>query len=507
MKDKSDNDGQMESFSYEEEEDNDYNKDYNDNKQKKLNEEEKKQEEISPGFTQNQKKEKNGKQINEPSKKNEESSSNLFHGMNSAEINESNYENFNLLKKLSEEIKVKDDKDKNYNNNNDNNNKKKELSKSEKHIEKININDIIPGESYETKYSYIVNDNKIEITRLNDLETYSYLNAVLRCIGSIKPLKNYFLEEKNGEQFKESVKKNNTHRLSYALHRLFTHIWSDKKNEIYKPKSILRILGEKNKFFTFNSEMNPNNCIIDILNQLHGELSTNTIKDFDKVNEVNVNEVIIKGRENYKQNNNSIITDNFNFNELETIRCKNCGSRRYQFQSFLTFDLDIYGAYKLNSGKSEINIYDCLDLWKEKEIEKVYCNKCEEFKKVDWRKNIINSPKIFVFLLDRGNFDNNLLKINFAIEDTIDLQPYVGYQESSEMKFQYKLKQIVSIFGNKYISFVKMGKKHWFVFDNDKIQMVEHDNVIKTHRNDNIKHIPCILFYELVESKNNEQQN
>ena len=507
MSDKHDNDGQMESFSYEEEEDNEYNKEYNDKNQKELNKEDKKKKQISPGFPQNQKKENDEKQINETPKKDEkeDTSSNLFHKFKSNEINESNYKNFNLLEKLSGEIEVKGDKDKNYNGNN---NKKNDLSKSAKKLEeKININDMIPGDSYETKYSYIVNDNRIQITRLNDMETYSYLNAVLRCIGSIEPLKIFFLEEKNGNMFKESVTKRNTHRLSYALHRLLTHIYSDKKNEIYEPKSIWRILGEKNVFFTFKSEMNPNDCVIEIVNQLHCELNTNTIKDFDKVKENNANEVIKKGRENYKHNNNSIITDTFNFNELETIRCNNCGNKRYQFQSFLTFDLDIYGTYKLNSEKNEIKIYDCLDFWKQKNIEKVYCNKCEEFKKVDWGKIIINSPKIFVFLLDRGNFDNNLIKINFTLDNNIDLHPYIGYQESSEAKFQYQLKQIVSIFGNKYISFVKINKKYWYAFDNDKIQMVENDDVIKTHRNESIKHIPCILFYELDESKNNDTKN
>ena len=504
MEDKHDNDGQFEVFTYLE--DDEYKNGYIDNKQRELNKEENKKDQISPGLSENQKKENDGKQMNEPSKKDEkeEITSNPFHKYNSTELSESNDKNFNLLEKLSGNVGGKENKNKN-NNNNDINNKKKELFNSTKNKKKIIMNDIIPGASVETRYSYISNDNNIEITRLNDMETYSYLNAILRCIASIKLLKDYFLDENNGNQFKKSVKAENTHRLSYALHRLLTHIYSNKKNEIYKPSSILKILGEKNVFFTFKSEMNPNNCIIDILNQLHCELNNNATNANSKVNENNVKEIIKKGKENFIQNNNSLITNTFNFNELETIRCIKCGYRRYQFQSFLTFDLDIYGTYKANAEKNEIKIYNCLDFWKHKDIEKVYCNKCEEFKKVEWGKSIIDSPKQFVFLLDRGNFDNNLIKINFVIDYNINLQPYVDYQKSSESKFHYQLKEIVSIFGNKYISFVKIDDKYWYVFDDDKIQKVEHNDVIKTHRNDSIKHTPCILFYELIENNNDEK--
>ena len=52
---------------------------------------------------------------------------------------------------------------------------------------------------------------------------------------------------------------------------------------------------------------------------------------------------------------------------------------------------------------------------------------------------------------------------------------------------------------------MKIDDKYWYVFDDDKIQKVEHNDVIKTHRNDSIKHTPCILFYELIENNNDEK--
>ena len=99
-----------------------------------------------------------------------------------------------------------------------------------------------------------------------------------------------------------------------------------------------------------------------------------------------------------------------------------------------------------------------------------------------------------MFIIDRGNFEEKLMKINFILDNEIDIQPYT---ENFQEPVIYQLNGIVSIIGKKYISFVKL-ENNWFVFDDSKIQKVAEKVVMNNDNNFGIKHIPCILFYKLV---------
>ena len=166
------------------------------------------------------------------------------------------------------------------------------------------------------------------------------------------------------------------------------------------------------------------------------------------------------------------------------------------FKSFFTFDLDISNFYEERK-RNRISIYDCLEFAiSKKTLEKFYCESCDALSKGKISKSIINKPKNFVFIIDRGNFEEKLMNIDFILDNEINIQPYT---ENFQEPVKYQLNGIVSIIGKKYISFVKL-KENWFVFDDSKIQKVEN-NIVMNDDNNNfgVKHIPCILFYKLME--------
>ena len=343
---------------------------------------------------------------------------------------------------------------------------------------------------------YFVDDPEIKIMRLSDMDNNSYLNSVLRCLLNIEELKYYFLDE---DETKIIYNKIDEKRLSFAIHRLFVHVYTDQINQIYKLDKIKKVLEEKSPYFNQNSEMNPNICLNFILYQLDYEL--NLKKDnnsFLKVNQYSEKEVIDKGRKNYIQNNDSIISKTFSWHELNKARCKNCKQIKYKFQSYTTFDLDIHNFYK-ERRRNRISIYDCLEFFISKKTKsKVYCDSCEAFTKVENSKSIIGVPKNLIFIIDRGDLDEKLMNINFLLDSEIDIQPYC---EEIQTSTKYELNGIVSIFNEKYISLVKNDEDSWLLFDDSKIQMIENNFALNENDNSNIKHIPCILFYKLLSNQ------
>ena len=380
--------------------------------------------------------------------------------------------------KEKKEMNLKDNK------NNIVDNSQKKLS------EKINISQ---NESKdEQKQNYFINDPEIKMMRLSDMGNKSYLNSILRCLVSIKELKKYFTDKKEADIIYNSIKNK---RLSFAIQRLFVHIYFDKKNPIYKPESIYNVLSENNKIFTTDFEINPNVCLTYILNQMHEELNLNKDKcqdiNYDQYKEA---EVIEKGKINFLQQNNSIISNTFSWYGKYEIICNSCSKRKYIFKSFFTFDLDISNFYE-ESKKNRILMYDCLEYATSRKIlDKYYCETCDSLSEGKISKSIINKPKNFVFIIDRGNFEEKLMKINFILDNEINIKPFT---ENFQEPVRYQLNGIVSIIGKKYISFVKL-ENNWFVFDDSKIQKVAEKVVMNNDNNFGIKHIPCILFYKLV---------
>ena len=342
--------------------------------------------------------------------------------------------------------------------------------------------------------NYFKDDPEIKMTRLSDMGNKSCLNSVLRCLVSIEELKNYFCDKKEVDVIYKSIK---TKRLSFAIQRLFVHIYLDNRIPIYKPESIQKVLIEQNSIFKKDFEINPNICLILILNQIHDELNLNK----DKYQEISYNqfkedEVIEKGRINFLQNNDSIISNAFSWFGKYEITCNNCSKRKFMFKSFFTFDLDILNFYEERK-RDRISIYDCLEFAiSKKTLEKFYCESCDALSNGKISKSIINKPKNFVFIIDRGNFEEKLMNIYFILDNEINIQPYT---ENFQEPVKYQLNGIVSIIGKKYISFVKLNE-NWFVFDDSKIQKVDN-NIVMNNDNNNfgIKHIPCILFYKLME--------
>ena len=360
------------------------------------------------------------------------------------------------------------------------------------------------------QYVYYKNNKMFPKIGLENKDNTSYLNAILNILGNTEELAFYFLNPIKIEYFDN---KKREMPLSYEIKNFFQNYYPRQNNimgnNTYDPSSLLLNV----KRCTKNELTNPNFFLKDLFSSLNSELipqykdkEVSIIKKFDKQNSIN------NSIELFEEKNKSPIFDIFNFYKICESKCFNCykavAKYIYKDVSYLylknsfTFKLDISGCYSsLEKKEFTLTIKECLDyqLQKYKESLKSLCKECQQHKSII--SNLYSSPKIFLFLLDRGsNFDENeneLLNIPFLIEEKLDLEKFI---ENKNSPTKYELVGIVSISlsDKKYVAHSKSPiDNNWYYFNDLKVQKIEHDNVIKVINN-NYYYIPCILVYKSI---------
>ena len=424
---------------------------------------------------------------------------------NNINENKNNEDNSN---KFSEILKKNENSFYYVDNNNNNNNNLKTIKSgeiknpiniiSEKLNEKINAK----SKNEQLKNNHDKNDNiqqlkkdlfarKLNKCCLLNVGDTSYLNAILQCLANIDFLINFFLNENIEKHLNENIK---TLPLSFVTLRLFKHFYI-KKDSKYSLESFLRVLGSLNPIYLSSKIRIANECLIFILETLHNEL--NRIKIINHKNDFNKKvrkEVIDYGIFNYKNKYDCIISDIFNWHQLKELHCMECGEVSYDFQTFNTIQLDSLN-FKKTIGKNSITIFDCLnyELNLNKKIICKYCNKNAHIKNISY---IYSSPKIFVFLLNSGDFNEELLDLNFNLETTINLNKYIENKQSPK---KYELIGIISIDINnkKYLNYCKSFEdKNWYFYYDEDVAQIQEKQVVMDN---NGKFIPSVLFYRSID--------
>ena len=359
-------------------------------------------------------------------------------------------------------------------------------------------------EVYEIQYLYYKNKKIFPKIGLINKDDSSYLNVILIILGNIEELAFYFLNP-NKISFFGNTK--NIMPISYEMTKFFQNYYPKHNNKIkisnyYDPSSLLFKIKGRRK----NELKNPNNFLQDLFSILNYELmpeykdkEISLIKKQDMKNSINDSIIL------FKEKNKSPIFDIFSFYKINESKCKHCNSSYFYLKYSFTFKLNISGCYSsLENKEHKMTIQDCLNYQSQNpKINKKYpCNKCKQNKEIS--SKIYSSPKIFLFLLDRGNnFDKNkneLLKIPFLIEKNIDLQKFIRAKNSPT---KYELVGIVSITlsDEKYVANIKSPiDNNWYYFNDLKVQEIIYDNVINSNNNNNY-YVPCILVYKSINDK------
>ncbi len=341
-------------------------------------------------------------------------------------------------------------------------------------------------------------------TILKNIGDSSYLNAVLYCLGNIRYIASCFLNPRNQSYINNNI---GNKPLSYVFERLLIHFYpypEKEKEDSYQPNAFIEILSALNICYKTTKKRNPNDLITFILNTLHMEL--NKVQNYNlNLNENNQdkNIVIKNALTKFKYTENSIIYNNVNWFELKESKCTECNNVTYELRTFSTFALNIKESYTLlkqnQNQRNSLTLYDCLDYYKSSKQHVLYCNNCSLQKKMTLITNIFSSPNNFVFLLDRGDFDNdgkNVLRVPFELSDKIELDNFIENKISPK---KYQLIGIVSfnIEKQEYVSFcMSPVDKNWYSYKSEKgAEQMDISNIINIHNQFN-NLIPFILIYK-----------
>ena len=331
-------------------------------------------------------------------------------------------------------------------------------------------------------------------TGLKNLGDTSYFNSVLQMLGSVRNLSSYFLNPKNQKTFEDNVNQKEKSYFSYVFHRLFLHLYPypERYGGIYKPEVLLQVLGKLNPVYSTKERRNPNQLIYFFLYQLHKELNSCNTSYITKTNSLDKNRVIKQKLEDFLASNNSIISNSFYWFEFKTKLCSGCNNNFYELNTFETLELDIQGAY--NKFQNTITMPQCL-LFQSQKVQNSFCQICHNYKNFNINTRIYSSPFYFIFSLNRGNPDQNLLSINFLIQDEIDISLFLEIKNSIS---KYELIGIVSISIKENFKYVCFGRspvdKKWYLYNDEKVDEAILDQVIQL--NNNMEYVPCILLYQ-----------
>ena len=333
---------------------------------------------------------------------------------------------------------------------------------------------------------------KPALTVLKNLGNTSYLNAVLQLFGTVRNLASYFVNPKNRKYFEEHLKEI---PLAFVFHRLFLHLYpypEKATGEKYNPEVLLQILGQYNAVYKSKEVRNPNDLINFILIQMHRELNTNKIKYINEPDCTKKEQVIKIGMEDFLKSNNSILAKNFIWFEIKTKLCPSCNKCYYEFTHFETLELDIVSAYQKYN--APLNLCQTL-FYQNQKNQKIYCLREQQYTMANVTSKIY-SPNYFIFSLNRGNFDTNLMKIPFNLEQEIDISKLLDNPQSYK---KFELIGVVSIStaeNKKYVCFGRSPVNYkWYLYNDDhSAENTDINNVVNVHNSG--QYIPCILMYQ-----------
>ena len=377
-------------------------------------------------------------------------------------------------------------------------------------IDSIDIN-------FDNSIGFIVkNIHKEPKIGLNNIGATCYMNATLQCFSHTIKLSNYFLSP-----YHQNLINSNENKLSKSYLEVLKNLWIKNYNnnkDNYSPYDFKNIISQMDSSFKGVTANDSKDLINFILQQLHLEL--NKIKynnNIYNINNFNLNQndemnVLQYFLEDYKKNNQSIISDLF-YGIIETkTECLQCKKRNqcngiynpiylYNFQiiNFIIFPLEEIRKTKseiFNFYFNEVTIYDCFDFYQKEELmqgqNQMWCKYCKQNTVSEYCTLIYSSPEYFILILNRGK--GNIYDVKLQFEEIIDISNYVKMKINPILKYQ--LYAIVSHIGpssmaGHFIAFCKSPIDcMWYKYNDSEVDLIgsSFSNIQEG--------CPYILFYE-----------
>jgi ubiquitin C-terminal hydrolase len=357
---------------------------------------------------------------------------------------------------------------------------KREIITFEEYLLKIPTEDYINHIEEKIEKINLENSDEIKMPETNkiglqNIGSTCYMNATLQCFCHIRKFISYFKKINSNKLSQNS--------LSISFKNLIDHLWSEDltpnkvENNYYIPTDFRTKIANKSPLFENNMANDAKDLVNFIIMTLHEELNNvkNGIINYNMQNGVMINQsnkkLVFKNFvEEFKKNNQSIISDIFYAMNLSETQCGLCSNILYNYQIyyFLVFPLEEVRKFKYpqfyqnnfafnnfqsfnqinnyNNIPKEVSIYDCFDY--EQKINfmngpnQMYCNFCKINTDSKMMTHLVTAPEILILLLNRGKGLEFDVKINFV--EYLNLEKYIEIKDTG---FYYELIGVITHIG------------------------------------------------------------
>ena len=374
------------------------------------------------------------------------------------------------------------------------------------------------------------NDGSCWRKGLENVGATCYMNATLQCFAHIPEFVTFFRQKQQVQNVIKNYQNMGQYNLTCAFAELLQNLYptnldNRKDKTYYEPNNFKNTISQMNPLFEGIAANDAKDLVNFLIMTLHEELNNvpqnqvNGNNDNFLQDQRNKQFMFNSFTNEFKNENQSIISDLFyalNYNMTQCSNCKNI-IYNYQIYFFLIFPLEEVRKFKLqcnndvnnnifnnfnnglnnNFNNNEVNIYDCFE--HEQKINYLtgenatYCNYCKLTCGSCNRTILATGPNILIIILNRGKGKEFDVKLNF-VED-LNLNNYI---EEKRAGTQYELFGVITHIGESgmsghFIAYCKdLWDKTWYKYNDAIVSKVGN---FKTEVVDYA--MPYVLFYKL----------
>ena len=360
---------------------------------------------------------------------------------------------------------------------------------------KNGLYELIPDEDEEESENEIIESKNEKVEQKNN---FGYTNDIsdivsfFDCLVTITKLKNYFLEHETllqSDDFKGNF--------SIFFYEFLTS--SDLEDCI---KSTL------NKREGFSDHISLINTFYD---EMHIELNEKGNKKNEKKKEQNYQNasleyLILNCRDDFANNNKSIISDIFYFEKINLLRCSGCQKILYRMENInkLIFNVEEVRNYKTSrcEGFDSLNILDCLHYFgqlKNNNAKNCDCGK-SDFETLSTKIN--SPPEILTIILHyKENFNDDIIFDIFPEKDSEDLSINIDFTVFNwgESNMTERINTKYNLIG--FCSYYNINERFcrpFFSDEDNKWYLHDTDGIKEVSLKDTEKGNPYFLFYQRI---------
>ncbi|XP_042296452.1 ubiquitin carboxyl-terminal hydrolase 21 isoform X1 [Sceloporus undulatus] len=339
---------------------------------------------------------------------------------------------------------------------------------------------------------------------LRNLGNTCFMNAVLQCLSSTKPLRDYCLRREFRQEQPGALR--TQQELTEAFADVIATLWHPDSTEAANPSRFKAVFQKYVPSFTGYSQQDAQEFLKFLMDWLHVEINrkgrkfpsilsdtkrASVLEDSDTLSD---DEQANQMWKRYLEREDSKIVDLFVGQLKSCLKCQACGYRSTTFEVFCDLSLPI-PKKSFTGGK--VSLLDCFSLFtKEEELDSENapeCDKCRQRTRSTKKLTIQRFPRILVLHLNRFSTTRYSIKkcsvfVDFPLQQ-LNLKEFASEKAGTPVYNLYALcNHSGSVHYGHYTAFCK-DQSGWRVYNDSRVSPISENQVPSSEG--------YVLFYEL----------